>query len=244
MIDVTGQLKSRRSTDAYVDDGDNWATAPKTQTVQEVLKNLHHHSQLWSNLVAAIGGLMAFHKCNWQLLIWMAVSGYYVMTSRNQFKEEEIELEDHQGTKTKIDYKPHTKPNKGLGFLVCPNADQKPEFVFRLKQAKWCASRLFGVHLTGQMAWLALVTRVIPKVTYCFGLTRFTKQQLHRIAVAIDNVFIPRLGINRHIKRIVVYVPEELGGINFPSIETIQDQKGITLLVRQLQWDEEIATDL
>ena len=46
------------------------------------------------------------------------------------------------------------------------------------------------------------------------------------------------------MKRIIAYAPNELGGMNIPSIETIQDQKGIQLVVRQLQWGKEVATDL
>ena len=46
------------------------------------------------------------------------------------------------------------------------------------------------------------------------------------------------------MKRIAVYAPLELGGVNFPSIETIQDQKGISLFVRQLQSGKEIASEL
>ena len=46
------------------------------------------------------------------------------------------------------------------------------------------------------------------------------------------------------MKRIAVHAPLELGGMNMPSIETMQDIKqGITLVMRQLQLDQEIATD-
>jgi hypothetical protein len=60
----------------------------------------------------------------------------------------------------------------------------------------------------------------------------------------LDNVFLPKLGINRNMKGIAVYAPLDLGGISFPSIETIQDQKGITLFLQQLQWGKEVAGDL
>ena len=41
------------------------------------------------------------------------------------------------------------------------------------------------------------------------------------------------------MKRIAVHAPLELGGMNMPSIETMQDIKGITLVMRQLQFDQE-----
>eukprot|EP00956_Cyclotella_meneghiniana_P031965 scaffold85834_cov44-Cyclotella_meneghiniana.AAC.6 len=46
------------------------------------------------------------------------------------------------------------------------------------------------------------------------------------------------------MNRVVLRAPVELGGIAFPNTSTIQDQKGITNVMRQLQLGKEIATDL
>eukprot|EP00956_Cyclotella_meneghiniana_P008413 scaffold11297_cov41-Cyclotella_meneghiniana.AAC.5 len=46
------------------------------------------------------------------------------------------------------------------------------------------------------------------------------------------------------MKRIAVYAPLEYGGINYPCIKTIQDQKGIGLVMRQLQWGKDISHNL
>jgi hypothetical protein len=46
------------------------------------------------------------------------------------------------------------------------------------------------------------------------------------------------------MKRIAVYAPLELGGANFPSIESLQDQMGIDHFVRSVQWGKELATDI
>ena len=105
-------------------------------------------------------------------------------------------------------------------------------------------ARILPVQLTLREAWLALVTRVLPRVTYPFKLTRFTKEQLKRISIVIDNVILPQMGINRKMPRAVVYAPLELGGIGYPSIETIQDHQSIGHFVRHLQWGKKIATDL
>ena len=107
-----------------------------------------------------------------------------------------------------------------------------------------CTSRDRTAALTVPEAWLALVTRVLPRITYPFGLTRFIKTQLDTLSVIPDNTFLPKLGINCNMSRVVIYGPTELGGISYPRLETIQDQKGITLFLCQLQWDRELAGDL
>ena len=79
-------LTSSRCSDAYVDDNDTYDNHdgpehPPTQfdidegdinqshdPATEVIQNLQHSAQTWTSLVGTVGGLMAFHKCNWQIL--------------------------------------------------------------------------------------------------------------------------------------------------------------------------------
>ena len=50
--------------------------------------------------------------------------------------------------------------------------------------------------------------------------------------------------INRKTPRAVVYGPKEYGGIEYPYIGTIQSKRGIAFFVKQIQWGEELGTDL
>eukprot|EP00956_Cyclotella_meneghiniana_P043441 scaffold270550_cov146-Cyclotella_meneghiniana.AAC.1 len=43
---------------------------------------------------------------------------------------------DNRGKRHKIERKPASEPNPGLGFLLCPTADQKYEYEKRLQQAQ------------------------------------------------------------------------------------------------------------
>jgi hypothetical protein len=51
LVDVTGEISSRRVDDAYVDDTDTYAIAPDTNTAEEAISNLEEHSQIWTILV-------------------------------------------------------------------------------------------------------------------------------------------------------------------------------------------------
>lgn len=82
MVNVTGTEISSRVDDAYVDNTDTYAMAPNTNEVEEAVQNITTNSQIWTMLVAATGGLLAFHhKCMWQMLLWISVAGEYLMTS-------------------------------------------------------------------------------------------------------------------------------------------------------------------
>jgi hypothetical protein len=187
---------------------------------------------------------MAFHKCNWQILVFTAVGGYVLYRSRTKFQDREIYLRNHKGLRSKIEYKAHTAANKGLGVMLCPTGDQKAEFARRLQQTRESVALIAASSLNITETYLTLKTRVLPKITYSFPITSFTVRQLKALAVLIDNAFIPKLGVSSKMKRIAMYAPLELGGANFPSIESLQDQMGIDHFVRSVQWGKELATDI
>lgn len=79
---------------------------------------------------------------------------------------------------------------------------------------------------------------------YPLALTTFTAKQCYKLSVILDNAMLPKLGINRKMKRTVVYSPLNLGGIRYPSIASQQDYKSIHHFVHQLEWDKEVGKDI
>ena len=82
----------------YVDDANNYAEhegeevipevdddgeIPEDDYITEVIGILQQSAQFWSDLVALTGGLMAFHKCTWQILTWMIKNGEVIMRHRD-----------------------------------------------------------------------------------------------------------------------------------------------------------------
>jgi hypothetical protein len=223
MLDVTKTLVSRRSGDAYVDDKDSLEAASDTNTAQEAVQNIQDSAQKWSNLVAATGQALAFHKCFWQLLAWVNFGGYYRAANKREVtSEHRVEIQDHRGVSSEIEYKHWNEPNEGLGVKLCPNANQIPEYEKRLKQTKTIMPRVVRTKFRIGDAWTALTMNVLPSITYSFSLTRFTKRQLLTLSRLVDNAFLPKLGVSRKMKRIAAYAPVEMGGFNFPSLKTIK----------------------
>ena len=160
LLSATGDSTSRRTEDQYVDDADGWNTAPKTNTMAECAENLKTSAQKWATLISITGGLMSFHKVNWQAMAFVAVAGFFLIKSSANITEEII-LQDDNGQSHKIPRLPTTAPNPALGFHLCPTADQKPEYEKRYKQAKECASKASAASLSIQDTWVGLKTRVI-----------------------------------------------------------------------------------
>ena len=78
-------------------------------------------------------------------------------------------------------------------------------------------------------------------MTYSLALTQFTDKQCKKIATVIEKVILPKMGINRNIPKAVLYGPQEYGGLAFPTIETMQDQKGISHWIKFLQWGRKLV---
>ena len=93
-------------------------------------------------------------------------------------------------------------------------------------------------------AWLLLQARVIMAISYPLSLTSFTTKQCCRLSVILDNAMLPKLGINRKMKKTVIYAPRCLGGIGYPSFKYLQDSRSTTHFLRQLEWGGEVATNI
>ena len=123
--------------------------------------------------------------------------------------------------------------------------NQESQFKATEKQTIEMGQRL---QQCGRMAagdvWLLLQTRVLAAISYPMTLTSFTAKQCCRLSIILDNAVLPKLGINRKMKRTVVYAPRCLGGIRYPSFEYLQDSKSTTHFLCQLEWGGKVVTDI
>jgi len=84
MWHVSNWFSSKCCADAYVDDNKTYANCDDPETIKEfgdkdpfqdeedqaetIIQTLKKSAQTLMSLVNMVGGLMAFYKCNWQLL--------------------------------------------------------------------------------------------------------------------------------------------------------------------------------
>ena len=137
------------------------------------------------------------------------------------------------------------KPLEGLGLLKTALGSQTHQFRKAISDAGSLAERLRrGSAMKTRESWLALKTRIYPIIAYPLALTSFTSTQCKRISIILEDAILSTLRISRKMKKAVVYAPLELGGIGLPSIQCLQDQKGMQHMIRQLKWGREPAEDV
>ena len=118
----TRQIK--RCNTQFVDDNDGWASAPFDcdHPHQETVRRMRHDAQRWNNINNIPGQTVAFHKCKWQILAWKAINGEMEI---HHSTEDTLVLKDNKGGAAVIEFLEPDQPNKGLGYLLCPNAETK-----------------------------------------------------------------------------------------------------------------------
>ena len=131
-----------------------------------------------------------------------------------------------EGQKSKIKLKPTNEPNKGLRFLIAPTANIKDlNSITASKQIEDAARKIIPANIKRHEVWIVCIKRVIPAITYPFALTRFTNNQLKRLATTIEKVILPKMGINQNTPKAVVYGPHELGEWRFQPWKQYKPRK-------------------
>ena len=155
-----------------------------------------------------------------------------MMKEKSNFK---IELMDREGMKTEIQQLPKDQPNIGLGCRLAPDGNQMHECAFRLHQCKQFQVRINAAALTVEEMYQYLLKRIIPAVCYASALTNIPPKVCRRMNTYIDSVTLPKLVLNRHTPKAVVYGPMKYGGVNYLQFKTIQIMKSIMYLIRGIR---------
>ena len=228
---------------SFADDTDSQESLPPgdPDPIPTVVQSLQHNAQVWSNLVQMCGGLIALHKCNWQLIAWEYNRGKLHMVTST---DERVIMEDGHGTYAVIDFLPPDQPNVGLGFRICPNGSQLHHYQATRDALRQVCRAARGAHLSAQEVHQLLRQRLLPKLTYALHLSSFTKGDCSRLNTDIRSTFLPRLRLNRHLPHAILYGPKMYGGLEFPDVRTLQDHLQIEYLIKQLRWDKTVANDL
>ena len=227
---------------AFADDTDQHTNVPTASpdAIPQVVANTQHCAQTWNTLTSYVGGLLALHKCNWQLMAWDPNNGIPILVHQPSHT---LAMLDQHGIPATVEYVPPTQPNVGLGYRLCPDGNPNPHYTSTLADFSAICYNAVGAHLseaeTRQLIW----QRLLPKLVYALHASTFSWSNCRAFNTVLRNTLVPKLRLNRHIADAVLYGPSTYGGMMFPDIACVQDQAQIAYLLRQLRWDATVAND-
>ena len=123
-------------------------------------------------------------------------------------------MTDKGGNKTEIQQLTKDQPNVGLGCRIAPDGSQAHESTYRLKKFKQLQAILNTTALTIEEMYQYLLTRIIPAVCYASALTKIPPKMCKKMNTCIDSVVMPKLGLNSHTQKAILYGPMMYGGLN------------------------------
>ncbi|KAL7544883.1 hypothetical protein ACHAWF_012867 [Thalassiosira exigua] len=237
-----GSRAMKRHNVSYADDNNGHVSADfhSLEPVKEVAYLLQESAQAWNDLTALTGGLIALHKCSWNLMAYKFHDGIPQLL---EDVGETLEIKDGKGATAKIDYKRPSEPNEGLGVLLCPDGGQAPQFQeIKLKSKEVCTAAA-GSYMTEVEAHHAMNGRLAPKISYPMTLSNMDKKQCGELNTLHRRTFLPMMKLNRNTPNAVVFGPIEMGGMELPEAEALQAQCGLTYIVRCLRHDTTVVKD-
>ncbi len=106
---------------AFADDTEGQVSCDTTDilSIPRVVRHLQHSGQTWNNLANICGGLIAHHKCLWQLLAWETLHGHLYPIQNHT---ERLRLSDGKGANTTICYQPQGRLNPLSTIVVVGSA--------------------------------------------------------------------------------------------------------------------------
>ena len=203
---------------AYIDDSDLFSFS-QTHDVDTTVKQMQEIVDNWELAAKVTGGALAPNKCWWYLIEFewdkkndctyasKKIDDKYVLTTKNAKNETEILK--------------RLQPNiaqEMLGVYIAPDGNNDEQ----VKQLKLKSERSGEIIRTSNIyaseAWIGLVTMATKSIEYCLPATTLTETQCTNIMWPMLKNFLPKSGINRHIRREVLYALPSSQGLGLKNL--------------------------
>jgi hypothetical protein len=117
------------------------------------------------------------------------------------------------------------EPDKGthvLGVRMAMNGSFKDELEYRISQSVTMGLKLYKSWLSPIDACMVYETCFRPALEYSLMITTFSKCHLDQIQKPFVHLLLPKIGLNRHMPRAVIYGPVFRGGLGIVKLEEQQ----------------------
>ena len=217
---------------SFVDDNKLMRSFPATTQLIDAMKMCSASINFWSKSLQVTGGKLDPNKSKMQFLTYdfdtYSYGKHYPYRGEPVMKpiaEQMGECVLHGNTANDTSPLEKIEPHRGrklLGVRLAADGNCGDEFQARKQQSEKMALRLERSHASPVDAYMIYVFRYCPAVFYCLPLTYFTREQCTQIQAPFVNALLPKLRMNRHIKRDIVWGPRKYGGLNLAHMETEQ----------------------
>ena len=222
---------------AYVDDSDLIAYS-KSHDIHQTVQQMQRVVNAWERAAKVTGGAIAPLKCWWYLVFfeWDDKNNwFYGHNSMHSLSARDAANNLHELQ--------HLLPHQAqemLGVHIAPDGNNNDQVKTLLTKAKGYSERMRTNFSYSHEAWVGMTHVAMKSLDYCLPATTMTQQECDKIMWEIIKGFLPKSGINRYIKRDVLFAPPALQGLGMKNLYVMQGIHHVADLVENV-WKNSIT---
>ena len=220
--------------EAFVDDA-GLGTNADHNSPQVLASHLQTLAQRWEKLLYSTGGALNLSKCFWFLLSWRWVHGKPVLQTSSTAPATLQMTSEGDPTPVIIPRIEPTSTFRTLGVHISPSGSNKGALkVLQGIVFEYC-NIVKGSNLTRQEALMSYIQYLLPKLRFQPPLLSLSQQDCDKLTSQIFMALLPKLHINRHTARSIVFGAEKYGGLALPNLYITQGVDKLKLFLGHLR---------
>jgi hypothetical protein len=220
--------------EAFVDDAGLGTNADHANP-QALTNHLKTLAQQWEKLLYSTGGALNLSKCFWFLLSWCWVHGKPVLQTSSTAPATLQMTSEGDPTLITIPCIETTSSFRTLGVYISPSGSNKGALkVLQGIVLDYC-NTVKGSNLTCQETLMSYIQYLLPKLRFQPPLLSLSQQDCDKLTSKIFMALLPKLHVNRHMARSIVFGGEKYGGLALPNLYITQGVDKLKLFLGHLR---------
>jgi hypothetical protein len=223
--------------DAFVDDSYLMAASSNPSLpAQSAVDNLKKLSQSWERGLFSTGGAINLQKSFWVLMSWKWCNGTAFLMPPSLHKCS-LQLTAGYDTETQISV-PQLSPYasyRTLGAYISPSGGMQKAFEVLQNFSLEYAAKIQASSLSKEEALWSYLLFLLPKLAFPLMAMSLSETQCRRIQAPALQALLPKLHLNRNTARSIIHGPILYGGMNLPSLFTLQGLAQLKFLIGHLR---------
>jgi hypothetical protein len=209
--------------------------------VAHVVQQLSKLAQNWERLLFSTGGAIYMQKSHWYPISWIWTNGVPHLASIRSTPEG-LQLTTGYGTTlTEVPRIEPTQAFRTLGVYIAGSGNQAKQAKVLRSYSEVYKDSLQSAFLSPTEAYCSYMTFLRPKLTYPLPCSSLTQKQCRTIQAPALEALLPKLHLNRHTPRAVLFSGPHYGSIDLPELYTDQGFGQLKVFVGHLKLCDEVG---
>ena len=210
---------------AYVDDTDLIAmtdtndTGIATERMQKIVND-------WEAVSKTTGGALVPSKC-WAWVIgfgWSGDNWHYKKTANDGI---EMSIKNAEECLEQMKKLQPDCAKEMLGVRLAPDGNNKAQISAMKEKMKMFAENMRVGHVNKHEAWVNLTQIAMKSLEYMLPAMTITEDEYKSIMSPVFDQFLPKMGLNRKMKRDILHAPNKVQGLNVNNPYILQGAEHI-----------------